>query len=84
MSGHCPKAHGSAHGLALVRRPLRLTREPDAEERSDPSVCASSNTRAVNRASDDRLRATNRRGRNIHQAELVVSARATRASSGRG
>ena len=46
---------------------------------------ASSNTCAVNRAgSRNRLRAANRRSRNIDQAEPVASARATRASSGRG
>ena len=45
----------------------------------------SSNTCAANRAgSGNRLRAANRRGRNIDQAEPVASARATRSSSGRG
>jgi hypothetical protein len=69
---------GVRHFAAFDRREARLVGRSRL-------TSASSNTCAVNRAgSGNRLRAANRRGRNIDQAAPVASARATRASSGRG
>jgi hypothetical protein len=66
------------HFAAFDRREARFVRR-------SRRTSGSRNTCAASRAgSGNRLRAANRRGRSIDQAEPVASARATRASSGCG